>query len=149
MGKDQDNYEITPAWDNCARILHFILNTFWLTNFFSYPNYEKKISVFIFTTSVSMETYFAELKMSFSFFCRRSKVDQIVESLWPDELLSLGLELQLGFTAIQMIRTDLPSSWLSGHHPHLRRSIRCSRPWGPVCNLRFRFQSVMLSLWTH
>lgn len=45
MGKDQDNYEITPAWDNCARILHFILNTFWLTNFFSYPNYEKK-SVF-------------------------------------------------------------------------------------------------------
>lgn len=98
----------------------------------------------------SMETYFAKFKPYLScFFCRRSKLGQIVESRGLEGFIPLVLELQFGFIAIQMLRTDLPRQKLvgNGYHPHLRWSIRCSRPWGPVCGLLFRFQSVMLRLW--
>lgn len=98
----------------------------------------------------SMEIYFAKFKPHlFCFFCRRSKLGQIVESGGLEGFIPLVLELQFGFIAIQMLRTVLPRQKLVGnvYHSHLRWTIRCSRPWGPVCGLLFRFQSVMLRLW--
>lgn len=67
----------------------------------------------------SMETYFAELKPSLCFFCRRGKLDQIVESLWLEGFISLVLELQFGFIAIQTLRAGLPSQEFVGNGHYL------------------------------